>query len=336
MSAGPGRAARRRARRPPPPLSQRDGLDPVHHRLGPADPGVGATALAALAARFPPLLDPAATPLAQRFAAGEVVDAHGVPWTAGQTVRAGDELWFHREPAPEDVPDISLSVLLHDEHLLVIDKPPGVATMPRGAHVFGSALVRLRRATGITALSPVHRLDLPTRGVLAFSVMPTERAAYQQLFARGEVAKEYRARVVPAPGADMPAAVGERTVLVDRLEKTRGVHRTAVVAGEPNALTEVELLALEPDGTRLLSLRPRTGRTHQLRAQLAARGAPILGDELYRDEPGGTSRAPGQVPDIPGQGLQLLARRLAFHDPVTGQERSLTSAQDLDHGPTGR
>lgn len=336
MSAGPGRAARRRARRPPPPLPQRDGLDPVRHRLGPADPGLGATALAALAARFPPLLDPAATPLAQRFAAGEVVDAHGRPWTAGQTVRTGDELWFHREPAPEDVPDIALPVLLHDEHLLVIDKPPGVATMPRGAHVLGSALVRLRRATGITALSPVHRLDLPTRGVLAFSVVPAERAAYQQLFARGEVAKEYRARVGPAPGADLPHAVGERAVLADRLEKTRGVHRTAVLPGEPNAVTEVELLAIEPDGTRLLSLRPRTGRTHQLRAQLAARGAPILGDELYGHEPDGTSGAPDAVPDSSGQGLQLLARHLAFRDPVTGQERRLTSAQDLDHGSTGR
>src|SRR5690606_3818412 len=107
----------------------------------------------------------------------------------------GDELWFHRELRAEEVPEVELPVLLRDEHLLVLDKPHDMATMPRGAHVLSSALVRLRRRTGLVELSPLHRLDRRTAGVLAFGVRAQERAAYQGLFARGEVDKEYRARV---------------------------------------------------------------------------------------------------------------------------------------------
>ena len=64
-------------------------------------------------------------------------------------MRPGDELWFHRELRPEAIPDVELPVLHLDDHLLVIDKPHDMATMPRGAHVLASALVRLRRETGI-------------------------------------------------------------------------------------------------------------------------------------------------------------------------------------------
>lgn len=279
--------------------------------------GARSGALEALLERFPALAEPAATPLAERFAHGEVVDGEGTPWTAGSAVAVGDELWFHRELRPEHVPEVPLPVLLHDEHLLVVDKPAGTATMPRGAHVLASALARLRRSTGITTLTPLHRLDRRTRGVLALGVRPEERSAYQGLFAAGEVRKEYRARV--GPGGSLPTAVGERALLEDRLQRTRGELRTRVVRGAPNAVTELEVLAVEGDGTRLLSLRPRTGRTHQLRLQLAARGAPILGDDLYPE--------PRPEPPLP---LQLLARRLSFTDPVTGDARDLRSRQDLD------
>ncbi len=284
-----------------------------------APEGVGA--LAALCSRFPALADPAATPPAERFAGGEIVDADGRPWGAEDEVRPGDELWFHRELAPEEVPDLPLPILHRDEHLLVLDKPHDMATMPRGAHVLGSALVRLRRATGIETLVPLHRLDRRTAGVLAFGLRPEERSAYQQLFARGEVDKEYEARVAPAPGSTLPAAPGERALLEDRLQARHGELRTQVLPGAPNARTELEVIGAPGDGTLRLRLRPRTGRTHQLRAQLSARGAPILGEDLYPE--------PVATPALP---LQLLARRLAFVDPVTGTPRELVSTRELADG----
>ena len=321
---GPGRAARRRARRLPPPLPQRDGLDAVRW-LVPRDAPVGPAA-SMLLARFPALADPAATPLAERFAAGEVVDARGRAWAADDAVGAGDELWFHRELRPEEVPAEPLPILFRDEHLLVIDKPHDVATMPRGAHVLASALVRLRRDTGIEQLVPLHRLDRRTAGVLAFGVRPEERSAYQQLFARREVDKRYEALVLPGPGCTLPQEIGERAELADRMEKRRGELTARIVTGAPNAHTELEVLAAgdsEGDGPAkdralLLGLRSRTGRTHQLRLQLSSRGAPIAGEDLYPD--------PSPEPAGP---LQLLARSLAFTDPVTGRAREFRSGRVL-------
>ncbi|MFC7457215.1 pseudouridine synthase [Brachybacterium sp. GCM10030267] len=308
-------------------------------------------ALEALRERYPALTDEEATPLAERFARGDIVDADGRPWVAADLVGPGDELWFHRELRTEDVPEIELDILHRDEHLLVLDKPHGMATMPRGTHILASALVRLRRLTGLTTLTPLHRLDRPTAGVLAFGIRPEERSAYQQLFARGEADKEYLARVRisrsgppgeriaeltgpagPAgPAGEGAARPGHRAILRDRLEKPRGELRARTVDGAPNAETELEVIAVEPDDVLLLRLRPRTGRTHQLRAQLAARGAPILGDTLYSTNPDGGD-APARnhhVEEPTRQPLQLLARTLAFTDPVTGEDRSWTSRQEL-------
>ncbi|WP_347040696.1 pseudouridine synthase [Brachybacterium nesterenkovii] len=366
---GAGRAARASARRRAivPPLPQREGLDPVRLRVdaallreagavhadavdsgavdatGDAE-GCGPTVANVLLHRFPPLADPAATDLGERLARGDMLRADGTAWSADDRPRAGEEIWFHRELAPEDVEDVELPILLHDEHLLVIDKPAGMATTPRGAHVLASALVRLRRATGIADLVPLHRLDRRTAGVLAFGVRPEERSAYQQLFARGEVAKEYRARVAVGPGPvidgpdpDADGAVpratwtwlprpGERRTIATRLVRERGDLRTRTVPGEPNAVTDIEVLGVS-GGQALLALHPRTGRTHQLRAQLADLGTPILGDDLYpRVRPESES----------GGDLQLLALSLAFTDPVTGQERALRSGRRMGLGtPTG-
>lgn len=332
----PGRAARRRARRLPPPLPQRDGLDAVRWRVpqtaqGSETHAENRTALAALRERFPALADPAATPLARRFADGEVVDAHGRAWAATDPVGPGDELWFHRELREEDVPTEPLRILHRDEHLLVLDKPHDVATMPRGAHVLSSALVRLRRETGIAQLVPLHRLDRRTAGVLVFGIRPEERSAYQQLFARREVDKLYEALAAPSAECSLPRAAGERALLADRTVKPRGSLLAQVVPGEPDAFTELEVLGTTDEAGELggaalhLALRPRTGRTHQLRLQLASRGAPILGEDLYP--------RPRPVPEGP---LQLLARSLAFTDPVTGQEREFHSAQTLAGAGTVR
>lgn len=328
-----GRAARRRANRPPPPLPQRDGLDPVRWQLPPDAPR-GTPALDALLQRFPALADPAAAPLPRRFAAGEIVDARGRAWSAGDPVGPRDEMWFHRELPQEEVPEVELRILHRDEHLLVLDKPHDIATMPRGVHVLGSALIRLRRATGLETLVPLHRLDRRTAGVLAFGIRPEERSAYQQLFARGEVGKEYEARTLPEAGSTLPSAPGTVMTLCDHLVKRHGELTARVLDEPPNAESEVELLEVEPVGAHRVRLRPRTGRTHQLRLQLASRGAPILGEDLYwpdhRPQPS-AQLCPEGLP------LQLLARTLAFRDPITGERREFRSTRQLGmHGAASR
>jgi tRNA pseudouridine32 synthase / 23S rRNA pseudouridine746 synthase len=115
-----------------------------------------------------------------------------------------------------------------------------------------------------------------------------------------------------------------------RLEKPDGAGfmQVQVMPGEPNAETLVELL--ERDGEdACYRLTPRTGRTHQLRVQMNALGIPIAGDRIYPTlwpEP-----APGAPPDW-SRPLQLLARAIAFTDPVTGEPRRFASRRQLALG----
>src|SRR5699024_5889399 len=105
---------------------------------------------------------------------------------------------------------------------------------------------------------------------------------------------------------------------------------TRVLTGEPNAVTALEVLAGGSAGAVRMGLRPRTGRTHQLRAQLAARGAPILGEDLYPSP----DRARPPAPLGPAASrLQLPARGLSFVDPVTGEHREFRTAQELAARP---
>ena len=108
---------------------------------------------------------------------------------------------------PFDIP-----VLYRDDDIVVVDKPHFLATMPRGGHVAQTATVRLRRDLGLPELSPAHRLDRLTAGVLLFTVRREVRGAYQTLFARGEVRKVYLARAAVDPELELPMTIRSRII----------------------------------------------------------------------------------------------------------------------------
>ncbi|GAA2583411.1 MULTISPECIES: RluA family pseudouridine synthase [Streptomyces] len=304
---------RRRTPPPPSPLPQRDGIDAVRLRL-PAG-GPWSTVREHLAQR---LSGAGAGVVDGMFDAGLFVGADGRAVAGDTPYEPGMYVWFHRElPAEVPVP-FPLEIVYRDEHLVVADKPHFLATTPRGGHVTQTALARLRRELGIPALGAAHRLDRLTAGLVLFTVRPEERGAYQGLFAERRVRKEYEA-VAPYD----PALVLPRTVR-SRILKERGVLAAREVDGEPNAVTRVELLARRLDrGLGRYRLFPGTGQTHQLRVHLSSLGVPILGDPLYPEVaapvPAGDFRRP----------LQLLARELAFTDPVTGREHRFRSGRSL-------
>ncbi|MGO9184907.1 MAG: pseudouridine synthase [Mycobacterium sp.] len=276
------------------PLPLRDGLGPARVRLH------GGPVLAELTARF-------GAPARLKVLAGEVVDADGAVVDEATVLPAGSHVYLYRElpdevPVPYDIP-----VLYRDADIVVVDKPPFLATMPRGRHVAQTALVRLRRELGLPELTPAHRLDRLTAGVLVFTTRREARGAYQTLFARGLVTKTYLARAAFDPALELPRVVRSRIV------KRRGHLQAVCEPGEPNAETLVERVS---DG--LYRLMPRTGRTHQLRVHMASLGMPIEGDPLYPT-----------VIDVPADDfstpLRLLAQRLEFDDPVTGVRREFVS-----------
>jgi tRNA pseudouridine32 synthase/23S rRNA pseudouridine746 synthase len=277
----------------------RDGLGPARVRLR------GGPVLDELTDRF-------GASARSKVLAGDVVDAGGAVVDEATVLPAGASVYLYRE-LPEEVPvPFEIPVLHRDADIVVVDKPHFLATMPRGRHVAQTALVRLRRELGLPELSPAHRLDRLTAGVLLFTVRRDVRGAYQTLFSRGLVRKTYLARAAVDPALVLPRVVRSRIV------KRRGVLQAACEPGAPNAETLVELVS--PDG--LYRLTPRTGRTHQLRVHMAALGVPIDGDPLYPN-------VIDVAPDDFSTPLRLLAQRIEFDDPVTGARCEFVSRRTL-------
>ena len=129
----------------------------------------------------------------QRFLDKEVVLDSGEPVAPDYEVPPGRFLNFYRRPAPEREVPGTLGLLYEDNDLLVVDKPSFLATLPRGQHIAQTALTKARIQFGIPELSPCHRLDRLTRGVLMFTKRPEIRGAYQTLFDRREPQKTYEA-----------------------------------------------------------------------------------------------------------------------------------------------
>lgn len=249
---------------------------------------------------------------AEKVLSGEVVDADGVVITPSTVLPPGAHVFLYRELPDEVVVPYPIPVLYRDDDIVVVDKPHFLATMPRGGHVAQTALVRLRRSLDLPELSPAHRLDRLTAGVLLFTVRREVRGAYQTLFARGLVSKTYLARSSGVSSVEFPAVIRSRII------KERGRLQAFEEPGEPNAETLVEALG---DGRYRLS--PRTGRTHQLRVHMASLGLPIDNDPLYPvvvDVAADDFSAP----------LRLVAHRLEFEDPLSGELRSFVSAGTTD------
>jgi len=283
--------------RRPAPLPVRDGLGPARVRLR------GGAVLVELADRF-------GEQAAAKVLAGEVVCADGTVVTASTVLPPDAHVYLYRDLPDEVAVPFDLPVLHRDDDIVVVDKPHFLATMPRGGHVAQTALVRLRRSLELPELSPAHRLDRLTAGVLLFTTRREIRGAYQTLFARGQVGKTYLAHAAVDPALRFPLTVRSRIV------KRRGCLQAVEEPGEPNAETVVE----RRDGLYLLT--PRTGRTHQLRVHMASLGLPITGDPLYPD-------VVDVAPDDFSTPLRLLAYRLEFDDPLTGRRRRFVSTRSL-------
>lgn len=322
-----------------PLIPDRDGVSPSCVAT-PA--GAWALLLDFLAERLPAL---SRERWAQRMQTGWVWSDAARPLAPDALYQPHTRVYYWRHAEAEPALPWPARVLFQDDHLVVADKPHFMPVTPSGPFVQGSLLVRLKRELGLPGLSPIHRIDRDTAGLVVFSVQAHERAAYQQLFRDRRVHKRYEA---VAPWADLQAlaaraAQGEWASIPPLLAsageaasawryRSRLVQHTHFftmheAAGEPNSETHVQLLARHGAWARY-ALAPHTGRRHQLRAHLAALGLPIRHDPYYPAVSRGAQDA-----DDWQRPLQLLARELAFDDPVTGQARRFESAQVLPWPP---
>ena len=233
-------------------------------------------------------------------------------------------------PPPEEIQaeDIPLEVVYEDEYLLVVNKPPGMASHP-GPGVRSGTLVHalLARggslAVGSAPFRPgiVHRLDKDTSGLLLVAKTDAAHWRLSRMIARREVTRLYECIVVGEPREDrftVDAAIG-------RHPKNR--QKMSVLPeespGARPARTDFEVVE-RYRGYALLHARLHTGRTHQVRVHLASVGLPILGDATYGSHSAGRDVATSLV------GQALHAFRLELRHPFTDHPLSLVAARPLE------
>jgi len=287
---------------------------------------------------------PAVTPeeWSARFADGLVLNKQGESISEATPYAPNTLIHYYRRVQDEPELPFKAQVLFQDAHLVVADKPHFMPVTPAGRYVRSSLLVQLKEELGIDTLSPIHRIDRETAGLVLLSVNPQERDAYHALFRDRKVQKTYQAI---APYRDDLVFPLTR---ISRIEEDAQFFLSREVEGLTNSETRVEILkyldatiytsiglaAGSPRSSHekpikpsaLYQLTPVTGKRHQLRIHMCALGIPIEGDQFYPE----VLRGPEEIEDF-SQALQLLAEKIAFTDPITGEEREFKSLLGLSY-----
>lgn len=249
-----------------------------------------------------------ATRPSRRTAAGDVV-AVTVPATATRAGMAAEELW--------------LDVIYEDDHLMAINKPAGMVVHPTYRHPRGTLmnalLWRARHWPADARPSLVGRLDRLTSGVLIVAKSRTMHAALQRVLSSPRSSeKQYLAVVYGRVNVT-------RGILDAPLSRSRRTRRTVVadsVSGSPSqtVFERVRRIKAPPIGAALLCCRLMTGRTHQIRVHLAAKGWPIVGDTKYGEQLWARIEDPELAAALRRFSRQALhAWRICFEHPITGQ-----------------
>jgi 23S rRNA pseudouridine1911/1915/1917 synthase len=245
----------------------------------------------------------------------------GAPATlAARRLRAGQRVEVALVPTAESrafrAETMALALVHEDAHLLVLDKPAGLVVHPAAGHWSGTLLNGLlahhRNAATLPRAGIVHRLDKDTSGLMVVAkTLPAMTALVRAIAAR-----EVQRRYLAIAQGEVPDTLQRIEAPIARDPKSR--VRMAVVAGGKPARTDVEVLARR-DGCSALRCTLHTGRTHQIRVHLAARGHALVGDTLY-----------GGAPALGMTRQALHATRLAFVHPESGAALSFEAAPPPD------
>lgn len=254
-----------------------------------------------------------------RFGEGLVMTADGEQVSANSAYLPDTYLLYFRRLALEPEIPFEEHILFQDEHILVADKPHFLPVTPSGLYLHQTLLNRLKKKTGIQSLSPIHRIDRDTAGLVVFSVNPQERGLYQNLFRDRVVKKVYEAIAPYSEALIHKLPMTYRS----RIEESEHFLQMQEVAGEPNTDTLIELLEVSQPWAKY-RLTPGSGKKHQLRCHLNALDIPMRHDQIY------PILTPYQEYNLDfSKPLQLLAKGIEFRDPITREDRVFTSSREI-------
>ncbi|MCF7520713.1 pseudouridine synthase [Neisseria sp. ZJ106] len=305
--------------RPLSPLPLLDGVKPSYLVLPHDKRFYGLPLLAFLCERFPFVGEEG---WRRRLESGFVVDEAGRALNVQTPFAAGKTVFYYREISRKhELPIPFAEEILHiDEHLIVVDKPHFLPVTPSGRFLRETLLTRLRlrpelQHLNVADITPLHRLDKDTAGVILLSHRPESRRDYQTMFQNKTVTKTYEALAPTRLDLNYPHHI------CSRMERGEQFYLTQETAGEPNAFTTVDLLENRGEYS-LYRLYPHTGKKHQLRVHMLSLGMPIVNDALY-PEPLAAGLEDYDKP------LKLLAKSIEFDDPISGVRRRFDSRRSL-------
>lgn len=254
----------------------------------------------------------------QRFDDGLVMDASGATLSVDSRYQHGLTIHYYRHLPAETVVPFDHRIIYENDHFLVVDKPHFLTVAPAGRYVLQTLLTRLKCQSNNAQLSPIHRLDRETAGLIMFAKTPSARAIYQALFAERKVDKVYHAIAPFRNNLQFPLSLN--------LHLTRGepFYTMKVVDAQANTHTDIDVIKISDDGQLArYELRPSTGKLHQLRVHLNHLGIAIMNDSFY-------PKVAHKSDDDFSNPLQLLAKHLSFIDPLTGEQMVFESGFELD------
>lgn len=258
----------------------------------------------------------------QKLNNGEVT-LDGAPATGAETVANGQTLIWNRPPWEEPDAPRHFEVLYEDTHLLAVNKPSGLPTLPGGGFM-ENTLLRLVQQQAPNA-NPAHRLGRATTGIVLFAKTPQAAAALFTNWNTPKIQKIYRAlaqNVAPHDTYEICTPIG----LVPH--PLIGSVWAASPQGKPSK--SLAKVVARTAATTTFEVSLHSGRPHQIRIHLASIGHPLVGDPLY----GPTGLPLENLPGLPGDGGYFLhAQYLNFHHPITGEPINLEAPLPVGFSP---
>ncbi|MRI34443.1 pseudouridine synthase [Endozoicomonas sp. OPT23] len=252
-----------------------------------------------------------------RIAKNNVHWQDGVPITATDAYAGHKRVFYYREVEQEPVIPFTETIVYQDEHIIVACKPHFLPVTPGGRFVQECLLNRLRLSTGIYDLTPAHRIDRDTAGLVLFSVNPETRSDYHELFPKQQIHKRYHAVV----HTTQAVTAGQEWQVKKRMVVAEPRFRMKISEGIENSYSRMVCLS-ESGNKALFQLEPVTGKRHQLRLHMSELGMALVNDRYYPElQP--------ETADDYQKPLQLLAKTLEFKDPVAGVVRRFESDRVL-------